>query len=264
MSANPTTRRERKAATRAAVREAARRCLIDRGFHKACIADIAREADVAHGTFYVHFASKDAVLDDLLEEFNEALVACLAPVFAEAAKAPLTHTVRRIAETFLDHWQADAGFVRCYAGRSAGGVDLIDLRDGVNPPMAQALSAALHAAAASRGRKLARPDLAVQGLLALWLRVGLQHLFNDSVSRDDAAQTLVTLTVGAVRLLEVMRTGTPAVYFAGGEPTLRADLPALTRRARDLADLIVRPERIDVLDFDSVADLSGRLSAAVR
>lgn len=37
------------------------------------------------------------------------------------------------------------------------------------------------------------------------------------------------------RLLEVMRTGTSSVYFAGGEPTLRKDLPQLTRRARDLA-----------------------------
>lgn len=36
------------------------------------------------------------------------------------------------------------------------------------------------------------------------------------------------------RLLEVMRTRTPSVYFAGGEPTLRTDLPALTRAARDL------------------------------
>lgn len=36
------------------------------------------------------------------------------------------------------------------------------------------------------------------------------------------------------RLLEVMRTRTPSVYFAGGEPTARADLPALTRHARDL------------------------------
>lgn len=36
------------------------------------------------------------------------------------------------------------------------------------------------------------------------------------------------------RLLEVMRTRAPSVYFAGGEPTLRKDLPALTRRARQL------------------------------
>lgn len=36
------------------------------------------------------------------------------------------------------------------------------------------------------------------------------------------------------RLLEVMRTRAPSVYFAGGEPTLRKDLPALARAARDL------------------------------
>jgi molybdenum cofactor biosynthesis enzyme MoaA len=36
------------------------------------------------------------------------------------------------------------------------------------------------------------------------------------------------------QLLRVMRTGTPSVYFSGGEPTLRKDLPALTRTARDL------------------------------
>jgi len=35
-------------------------------------------------------------------------------------------------------------------------------------------------------------------------------------------------------LLRIMRTGTASVYFAGGEPTLRKDLPELTRTARDL------------------------------
>lgn len=37
-----------------------------------------------------------------------------------------------------------------------------------------------------------------------------------------------------LELLRVMRTGTSSVYFAGGEPTLRKDLPQLTRAARDL------------------------------
>jgi len=36
------------------------------------------------------------------------------------------------------------------------------------------------------------------------------------------------------RLLRIMRTRTPSVYFAGGEPTLRKDLPELVRTARDL------------------------------
>jgi len=44
----------------------------------------------------------------------------------------------------------------------------------------------------------------------------------------------VLSTQQGIRLLEVMRTGTPSVYFAGGEPTLRKDLPELTRAARDL------------------------------
>ncbi len=35
-------------------------------------------------------------------------------------------------------------------------------------------------------------------------------------------------------LLRIMRTRTPSVYFAGGEPTARRDLPELTREARDL------------------------------
>jgi len=41
-------------------------------------------------------------------------------------------------------------------------------------------------------------------------------------------------TAGGQRLLQVMRTRTPSVYFAGGEPTLRKDLPSLVRSARDL------------------------------
>ena len=41
-------------------------------------------------------------------------------------------------------------------------------------------------------------------------------------------------TAAGVRLLRILRTRTPSVYFSGGEPTLRRDLPELTRAARDL------------------------------
>ena len=44
----------------------------------------------------------------------------------------------------------------------------------------------------------------------------------------------VLSTPDGLRLLRIMRTGTPSVYFSGGEPTLRSDLPKLTRAARDL------------------------------
>ncbi|MBW1880937.1 MAG: radical SAM protein [Deltaproteobacteria bacterium] len=41
-------------------------------------------------------------------------------------------------------------------------------------------------------------------------------------------------TAGGRKLLRIMRTRASAVYFAGGEPMARPDLPDLTRTARDL------------------------------
>ena len=65
-----------------------------------------------------------------------------------------------------------------------------------------------------------------------------------------------------LRLLEVMRTRTPAVYFAGGEPTARKDLPTLVRRAAELKyyPIVVNtngdPELLDALAFITLsADL---------
>lgn len=58
-------RRER---TRGELLAAATRVLARHGFAKTKIADIAREADVGVGTFYLHFATKDALLDALVED----------------------------------------------------------------------------------------------------------------------------------------------------------------------------------------------------
>lgn len=41
-------------------------------------------------------------------------------------------------------------------------------------------------------------------------------------------------TEEGVKLLKIMRSSAPSVYFAGGEPTIRQDLPELSRAARDL------------------------------
>ncbi|MDQ2784334.1 MAG: TetR/AcrR family transcriptional regulator [Chloroflexota bacterium] len=58
----------RRARTRADLIAAARRVFAARGFHDASIADITAAADVAVGTFYVHFRDKDEALAVLLDE----------------------------------------------------------------------------------------------------------------------------------------------------------------------------------------------------
>ena len=191
-------RRAQKAATRAALKKTARDCFVKSGFAGTAIADIAKAAGVAHGTFYVHFDSKEAMLDELLDDFNAELARRLQPVVAVAAGRPVEDTVRATAEVFVDHWQSERGFVECYAQRSAVGLALTSMRDGINPPVAGLLKGALLAAAASRGVALPNVDLVMHGLLALWLRIGLQYLFNEDVERDDAVTALVEMSTGAV------------------------------------------------------------------
>lgn len=197
MSAKLLTRQERKSLTRSALKDAARRCFAELGYDATGIADIARKAGVANGTFYVHFANKEDVVDEMLVEFNDAFTRRLEPILMDAASgaAPVAKVVRAAAECLLDHWSDHRAFIECYVQRSTSALSLASLRDGVNPPMAVLLRQALERAAG--GRAEIHADLVTQALLGMWLRVGLQFLFNEKVSRADAVETLVRLTVGA-------------------------------------------------------------------
>ena len=58
-------RRER---TRQELLAAAERVLADKGLHETKISDIASAADVGVGTFYLHFPTKDALFDAVVED----------------------------------------------------------------------------------------------------------------------------------------------------------------------------------------------------
>lgn len=58
----------RRAESRRRLLEAARRLFVERGYHATRPADIAREADVANGTFYLHFADKSDAFRAFVDE----------------------------------------------------------------------------------------------------------------------------------------------------------------------------------------------------
>lgn len=64
--AERTLRRQRADGTRARLFDAAAELLLDRGYHATTVEQIARKAGVAKGTFFVHFASKDAIVLELV------------------------------------------------------------------------------------------------------------------------------------------------------------------------------------------------------
>jgi AcrR family transcriptional regulator len=84
-------RRER---TRSDLLTAAIRVLADRGFHETKVADIAAAADIGVGTFYLHFPTKEALFDAVVEDTIgrlkstiDAARAGAADVIAESAAA---------------------------------------------------------------------------------------------------------------------------------------------------------------------------------
>jgi AcrR family transcriptional regulator len=77
---HPTTARGQR--TRQALVEAAEKVLGEKGFERASIADITRQAGVALGTFYVYFADKRALLVEVVDGLADRLKAELAEAIA--------------------------------------------------------------------------------------------------------------------------------------------------------------------------------------
>ena len=57
----------RREKTRVDLIQAAERVISSKGYHQTRIADIATEADVGLGTFYLHFKTKNEIFIELIE-----------------------------------------------------------------------------------------------------------------------------------------------------------------------------------------------------
>ncbi len=69
-SADGRTLSRKGAATRRRLLEAAETCFADAGYHDASVVKITETAGVAQGTFYLYFASKKDVFDELVRDLN--------------------------------------------------------------------------------------------------------------------------------------------------------------------------------------------------
>ena len=98
LSSTPTeSRRDRKKArTRRSIYDAAMALFAERGFDSVTLSEICQAADVGRGTFFLHFASKAA----LLYEFNQRVADDFAATLVEpraSSRQELTSLVDRIA-----------------------------------------------------------------------------------------------------------------------------------------------------------------------
>src|SRR6202451_2104329 len=84
----------RKPESLAKIKKAARKLFVERGYHATRPQDIAREAGLGHGTFYLHYPDKRACflafVEDARQEMHEYVAQARAPYGALEARIGAT------------------------------------------------------------------------------------------------------------------------------------------------------------------------------
>ncbi|WP_459545069.1 TetR/AcrR family transcriptional regulator [Nocardia sp. X0981] len=102
----PSGRRERKkAATRQKIADTALRLFLERGYEAVGIRDVAAEADVAVTTLFSHFPSKEALVFERDDHFEQRLTRA---VTDRAPHEPLIPALRREVHAMVRHCASEA------------------------------------------------------------------------------------------------------------------------------------------------------------
>ena len=141
----------RREKTRFELMEAAVRVISSKGYHQTRIADIATEADVGLGTFYLHFKTKNEIFIELIEhgaaELRKNLGEAKAGVHSPAEKLKIT------IDMILDAAAEAPELFRIVFGHSPAFLDLMvrvhdifidDLRDDLAPAVGERADAIAH------------------------------------------------------------------------------------------------------------------------
>ncbi|GAA2795398.1 TetR/AcrR family transcriptional regulator [Crossiella cryophila] len=104
MTAPPGRRERKKAATRQKIADTALRLFLERGYDAVGIRDVAAEADVAVTTVFSHFASKEALVFEQDQEFQDRLTQA---VTGRAPGEPLIPLLREEIRALVRHCSAE-------------------------------------------------------------------------------------------------------------------------------------------------------------
>ncbi len=95
--------------TRARIKKAAGELLNDRGPLDLKVTDICQQAGISNGTFYIYFADRPRLLEDLLTGF----VGFLQTGMRDASKTAPGDPMRAATEAYYDLFRCNRGLMRC-------------------------------------------------------------------------------------------------------------------------------------------------------
>jgi AcrR family transcriptional regulator len=187
----------RKAESRQRLLQAARALFIERGYHATRPQDIARAADVGHGTFYLHFADKRACFLAFAEAARQELEAFIAARLAGIAG--VEPQLRALLAALMDYAEQNPGVLK--AAMTDVSVIASEAREGEGLVERWAAEWAARITAAAREGALRRDyDAAVIGHAIVGLIRGaagyaLRHRSERAHVIDNVARFLVRALV---------------------------------------------------------------------
>lgn len=105
-------RQKEKEDRREAILSAAREVFFEEGIHRATVDLIAARAEVAKGTVYLYFPSKETMLAHLVMEGLDTLYARLEQAYDESAPDPAEARLRRMAIAYFDFYREQPDYFR--------------------------------------------------------------------------------------------------------------------------------------------------------
>jgi AcrR family transcriptional regulator len=109
-------RERKKARTRRVIADAAARLFAERGYEQVAVSDVAREAEVSEQTVYNYFETKEQLVTDLDQEFQDqvsALIRTRAPgtTPASAIRELVLDAVEGIRRVPAEQWRGELGYL---------------------------------------------------------------------------------------------------------------------------------------------------------
>jgi AcrR family transcriptional regulator len=98
----------------------ARDVFAEKGYHTAKIDDIVAQANVARGTFYLHFADKRAVFEELVDDFLVRIGNAIERIHLEEGATPPLLQLRNNVYRVLGVGLSDPGMTRILLKNAAG------------------------------------------------------------------------------------------------------------------------------------------------
>ncbi len=185
-STTATRAQRRREHTRRELLSAARRVLARHGFHRTKIVDIAREARVAVGTFYLYYPTKEALFLELVEDTIRLLKAEI-----DRIESPLIDPAQRAragCETFFRFAQDNRELFRIVFGHGATFHGVVRRAQEL---FLNGIATNVAAGMRSGAFRANRPDVVAQAFMGMSLQVVSWWIEQENIPVSEITESLL-------------------------------------------------------------------------